>query len=527
MSDSATRRVPGIVGLAVVCACVVDVAGDGGDVGGRIAGRPVAISMKEARVNGARWRKVTSVVAGVAAVAIMGAGGVVAMAHADSGRTPVGVWQGKIQQALRIVVHVDAAADGALSAKVDSPDQGAMGLPVSKTMFVDDTLRLELANLGAEYVGRMSDDGRTLAGTWRQSGQSLALDLARGDSIEAPRRPQEPKPPLPYAAEEVSYPGGAGGVTLAGTLTKPAGAGPFACALMITGSGPEDRDEQVFGHRPFLVIADDLTRAGIAVLRVDDRGVGGSTGSAKDATSEDFAADVLAGLTYLKSRHDIDAKRIGLIGHSEGGLIAPMVATRTKDVAFVVLLAGPGVTGEEILYAQGEAIGRAMGRSDADLAQQRRVQHKLFALAVAPDDAGLEARVRSIFRDEGIDSATAAAQVGPSLAMARSPWFRFFLTYDPRPALRQLRCPVLALNGGNDTQVPPQQNLPEIEKALKAGGNRDFETHELPGLNHLFQTSTTGAPTEYARIEETFAPAALEAMRTWIVTRTTRGAAKR
>ena len=467
------------------------------------------------------WNGPRRAFAGAVVCAALLAIATAAGAQPDTARDPRGTWLGKIQDALRIVVHVAADDHGGLTSKVDSPDQGAMGLPVSTTTFAEDTLRLELANLGAAYVGRMSADGATIAGEWHQGGQVLPLSLARTDSVEQPRRPQEPKPPFPYVSEDVRYAGGAKNVMLAGTLTKPRGEGPFPCALMITGSGPENRDELVFGHRPFLVIADDLTRAGIAVLRVDDRGVGGSTGGSESVTTEDFATDVMAGVKFLAARQDIDAKRIGLIGHSEGGLIAPMVATRMKGIAFIVMLAGPGVTGAEIMLAQGEAIGRAMGQSDADLAQRRTLQQQLFALArQRPDSAAAVTRVRGILRDAGLDSAAVAAQLRPSLGLVRSPWIGYFLDYDPRPALRRVKCPVLALNGGNDLQVPPKQNLPEIGKALKVGGNRDFETRELPGLNHLFQTSATGSQAEYARIEETVSPAALQAMREWIVART-------
>ena len=435
-------------------------------------------------------------------------------------RSAQGLWQGKIMDALRIVVHVDVDSSGALSAKVDSPDQGAMDLPVSTTTFVADSLRLELEKLGAAYAGRMSTDGASITGEWRQSGQVLPLLLKRTDKVEQPRRPQDPQLPYPYAAEEVQFPGGAPGVSLAGTLTKPKGDGPFPVALLITGSGPENRDETILGHRPFLVIADDLTRSGIAVLRIDDRGVGGSTGDAVAATSEDCAADVMASVAFLAARKDIEAKRIGLIGHSEGGLIAPMVATRMPGIAFIVMLAGPGVTGAEIMLAQGATISRAMGRSDTYVAKQQAIQRKLFALAKqAPDSVTAAGRVREIFREEAVDSTTASAQLRPSIAFVRSEWFRFFLDYDPRPTLRRVTCPVLALNGSRDVQVPVGQNLAEIKKALRAGGNHDFETRELPGLNHLFQTCVTGSPAEYATIEETIAPAALQLMRDWIVAR--------
>jgi pimeloyl-ACP methyl ester carboxylesterase len=443
---------------------------------------------------------------------------------ATSSRDPRGVWQGKLQGALRIVVHVGGDSAGGLTSTIDSPDQGATGLPVSTVSFAHDTLTLELASLGASFAGVMNDEATEIVGEWHQSGQSIPLNLARGDAAPTSSRPQEPRKPYPYAEEDVSYPGGAQGVRLSGTLTRPNGAGPFPAVLLITGSGPEDRDEQVFGHRPFLVIADHLTRNGIAVLRMDDRGVGGSTGSSTQATSEDFAADVLAGVKFLGKRSGIDAKHIGLIGHSEGGLIAPMVATRSKQVAFIVLLAGPGVPGEQILYAQGEAISRALGKSEQQVARQRRVQEKLFAIIRQDlDSAAVVDRVREIFRAEQIDAATSQSQIPVSVGMARSPWFRYFLSYDPRPTLRRLKCPVLALNGEKDVQVPPRQNLPEIEKALESSRTRDFETRELPGLNHLFQTCTTGAPTEYGAIEETFAPVALDAITEWIQAHTAGG----
>jgi len=441
---------------------------------------------------------------------------VTAAAPASTTHDPRGTWSGRLMGQLRLVLHVDADSTGALRGSLDSPDQGASGLHVSDITFARDTLRVELANLHAMYMGSMSADGDHLTGEWHQAGNVLPLELVRGAMPAATRRSQEPEPPYPYRALDVRYAGALPTISLAGTLTVPQGNGPFPCALMITGSGPQDRDEMVAGHRPFLVIADHLTRAGIAVLRVDDRGVGGSTGSASGATSTDFAADVRAGIRFLQGRPEIDRRRIGLIGHSEGGLISPMVAARDGDVAFIVLLAGPGVPGREILEAQSAAIARAMGAPDSVIARQQRIQHRIIALAAENlDSAAVVERANAIFRDEHVDPASAARSV-PQVQAMRDPWMRFFLSYDPRPALRSVRCPVLALNGSKDVQVPPGQNLPEIERALKAGGNRDVTVRELPGLNHLFQTCTTGAPTEYAAIDETFAPAALESLTTWI-----------
>ncbi|HTR97969.1 MAG TPA: alpha/beta fold hydrolase [Candidatus Acidoferrales bacterium] len=436
-------------------------------------------------------------------------------------RDPRGVWQGRLQGVLRIVLHVSADSSGTRTGSLDSPDQGAAGLPASRVGFEHDTLRFELARPAAAFVGRMNESGTMLRGDWLQGGRTLPLELARADSLPPLRRPQLPRKPYPYDEEDVRYPGGEPGIELAGTLSHPRGAGPFPCALLITGSGPQDRDETIAGHKPFLVIADRLTRAGMAVLRVDDRGVGGSSGPLEGSTTAALAGDVRAGVRYLRGRRDIDPRRIGLIGHSEGGLIAAMVAAGSDEVEFIVLLAGPGVRGDSLLIAQAAAIGRAAGASEADVAAERDLQAGLFALARQhPDSATTVARVRAIFRAAGIDSARAESRLGAAVAGARSPWIAFFIDADPAPVLRRVRCPVLALNGGRDLQVLPAQNLPAIASALAAGGNPDVTTRELPGLNHLFQSCTTGLPTEYAQIEETFSPAALETLTVWITRRT-------
>jgi hypothetical protein len=285
----------------------------------------------------------------------------------------------------------------------------------------------------------------------------------------------------------------------------------------------------VFGHRPFLVLADHLTRAGIAVLRLDDRGVGASSGRFGTATTRDFAGDAHAAVEFLRGRREIDPTRIGLIGHSEGGLVAPMVAAKSKDIAFIVLLAGPGVRGDSLLTLQVERITRAAGADDATVAAETGLTRALIAASVQDgDSAEVTARAHRLVRDRlaELPPERRAAFGDPDsladvqLARLRSPWMRFFLTYDPVPTLRRVRCPVLALNGDKDVQVPSVENLKGIGDALRAGGNRDFETRELPGLNHLFQTAATGAVTEYARIEETMSPRALDAIAEWISKRT-------
>ena len=444
-------------------------------------------------------------------------------------RAPEGFWQGALLGVLRIVIHIDRGPTGTLTGTMDSPDQGAMGLALDTLVFAGDSLRFELRRIRGGYAGKMTPAGDSIAGEWRQGGMALPLGLKHVDKAPTLRRPQEPQRPFPYDTAAVVYDNAKAGIQLAGTLTLPRGAGPFPCALLITGSGPEDRDEAVFGHRPFLVLADHLTRQGIAVLRVDDRGVGGSTGRFSQATSEDFAGDVLAGIEFLKTRREIDRKRIGLIGHSEGGLIAPMVATRSKDVAFIVLMAGPGIPGDSTLMLQSAAIRRSVGASEASIAQEMVVSRRIYAQLRQGDSAGVVRTARELvgLQVAGLPEEQRSA-VGDldSAATAASrqlfgPWMRFFVTYDPRPALRRVRCPVLAINGEKDLQVLPKENLAAIETALKAGGNRDHTVKELPGLNHLFQTCTLCTIAEYTRLEETMAPVALEEISRWIQARTT------
>ncbi len=431
-------------------------------------------------------------------------------------RDLAGLWQGTLElpgAKLRLVFHVTRNADGSYAAKADSPDQGATGLAVDEATLKDGNARFVMMQLQAAFDGKLSADGGEIVGTFRQAGVTMPLTLKRVAQVEAPRRPQLPQKPYPYEEEEVSYLNPRGKHTLAGTLTKPKGNGPFAAALLITGSGAQDRDESLMGHKPFLVIADSLTRRGLAVLRVDDRSVGKSTGDFATATSLDLADDVTCGVRYLKSRKDIDAQRIGLIGHSEGGLIAPIVAARNpKDLAFLVLLAGPGTTGEEIIYAQSALIAKANGASEAIIHAARERQQQLFALLRKErDPVEVERQLRTTV---GPEAASEAAQA--QLRMVLSPWFRYFLTFDPKTALRHVKCPVLALNGEKDLQVPAKENLSEIRRALMAANNKSFVTKELPGLNHLFQTCKTGSPGEYAQIEETFSPAALKLMGDWI-----------
>ncbi len=447
----------------------------------------------------------------------------------------VGNWMGALnlggaQLRMRLEVTTE---DGELNAVMYSVDQGNAAIPVASTNLSGASLSLSMPMIAGSYEGDLSSDGQEIDGTFTQAGNALPLVLERVSEEEAagPARPQNPEEPLPYHVEEVSYPNPDGGHVLAGTFTRPGDGGPFPAVILISGSGPQDRDEALMGHRPFLVLSDHLTRSGIAVLRFDDRGVGESTGNFATATSQDHASDVLAGVAYLKTRDDVDQDAIGLAGHSEGGLIAPIVATRSDDVSYIVLMAGPGITGEEILYAQGALIARAGGATEEQIAEseaQQRTTYEILKTESDPDRAAemLTQAARTAFEalseaeraQAGItDEASFDRVVQMQVQQVNSPWFRYFLTYDPAPVIEQVTVPVLAINGEKDLQVPYEENLREIEAALQRGGNTDYEIHALPDHNHLFQHSETGAPSEYATIEETWSVESMELIAEWIL----------
>lgn len=429
-----------------------------------------------------------------------------------------GNWLGTLTagpMALRLVLKVSKDANGVLSAKLDSIDQGANDLPVSSISLNGGTVKFEMAAIRASFEGAWKGDA--IEGAWTQ-GRSMPLVLKRTGKPPVIDRPQNPKKPYPYDEEEVSYPNKVvEGVTLAGTLTIPRVAGRHPAVLLLTGSGPQDRDESLMGHKPFLVMADHLTRKGIAVLRFDDRGFGKSTGKFATAAMDDFISDARAGIEFLKAHARIDARQLGIIGHSEGGLVAPKVAAGSADIAFIILMAGTGVIGEELLYKQGELIARAMGASAEVIAKQRAQQTEIFAVVKSEaEEATRAAKVRAFMDKSSVPGGDAQVR------MMSSAWFRELLTYDPAPTLAKVKQPVLAINGELDLQVPPSQNLPPIVKALEVGGNQDYAAVKLRGLNHLFQTSKTGAVSEYAQIEETIAPVALETISDWILRHVTR-----
>lgn len=442
-----------------------------------------------------------------------------------------GNWLGAIEVSgvkLRIVLKITKNGD-AYTAKLDSPDQGAKDLPTDSIVQKDKAVNFSAAKFGMIYEGTLNEKGDEISGTLKGAAGNLPLNFKRTAGELSKKRLQDPNKPYPYDEEEVSYKNIKDNVKLAGTLTLPRGEGKFPAVILITGSGSQDRDSTILEHRPFLVLADYLTRRGIAVLRVDDRGVGSSDLGSLSATTENYVGDVLAGVEYLKSRKEINPAQIGLIGHSEGGIISPMAAVRSKDVAFIVMLAGSGQTGEDVILTQLALLNKRSGEKPETIAQAMELQKSLFAVIKSePDDKlavqkinEMLAKRESKMNEQELKAfAPTEANIKAQTPALLSPWYRYFLAYDPRPTLEKVKIPVLALNGENDVQVSSKENLPLISAALKTGGNKDFTVKSFPKLNHLFQTSQTGLPDEYGKIEETISPQVLETISDWILKHT-------
>lgn len=414
--------------------------------------------------------------------------------------------------------------DGKLNGHMDVPKQMASKLPLSKVEFSDGNLLLQLAMAGIEYTGTLQ--GKTIVGTFKQAGQKYPLQLSPGKvTLKKRNRPQEPKAPFPYQIEEVSFLNPVEKNTLTGTLTLPEGKGPFPAAILISGSGQQNRDSEVFGHKPFWIIADYLTRNGIAVLRFDDRGVGGSEGELAQATSENFADDVRGGINLLLKRKDIHPKKIGLIGHSEGGMIAPIAASKSKEVSWMVLMAGLGTSGEQVLIDQTELISKASGMEDEMIQQTLSTNKSLYDVVKNASNPEEKREQLTLLLTETFDTNPETASLtdaqknqlmNAQLAMLESPWFAYFLKYNPEKFLTGFKKPVLVINGTLDLQVPYEANTGGIQQALEKGGNKQVTVKVFENMNHLFQYAETGNISEYEEIETTFEPEVLEVLSKWI-----------
>ena len=441
-----------------------------------------------------------------------------------------GNWSGTLNiqgTRLRVVFNISEDENG-YSCTMDSPDQGVKDIPVTSTSFEKSILKLEVSTARISYEGRYKDS--LIVGTFTQNNLDFPLNLTRQmvENKIAPR-PQEPKLPYPYSSENVTFKNKKANLTLAGTLTIPRGKDSFPVVVLISGSGPQNRNEELMGHKPFLVLSDYLTRNGIAVLRYDDRGFGESTGNFSTVTTADFATDVESAITFLKSRKDIDNTNIGLIGHSEGGLIAPMVAARSKDVSFMILMAGSGIREDKLLLLQEELIEKVLGTPETEIKNMLQTNSRIFNTIVSSkDDINLKSNLRIILEEslKGTstlkipDVTTKEEFIAAQINQFTSPWVKYFLRYDPSRNLERVKCPVLAINGEKDLQVPPKENLSAIRGALLKGGNMDITAKEYPDLNHLFQESDTGSPMEHSVIEQTMSPVVLKEVTEWIKVKT-------
>ncbi len=430
-----------------------------------------------------------------------------------------GIWEGSLRYPgfeSRIVFVITPKPDGTFDATMLRPDQSDEETRVSEVVFTNSRVRLQVDRVGGCFDGLLEAQGKTIEGQWQQGRWSQPLVLKKVSAVAAPRRPQTPVAPFPYDEQDVTFVNTETDAKLAGTLTLPRTDGPYPAVILIPGGGAHDRDYVILQHRPFLVLADHLTRHGIAVLRFDERGVGESTGDRSQATSEDSAGDVLAGWSLLRTLESIDPNRIGLIGHSEGGTIAALAAAQRPDVAFIVMMGSPGLPGKQYNLQFEESTARSLGQSEEAIAARVRFQERVLSVVIEEQDRVVaEARLRHLYRE--LSPSMPPAQIEGGLKRLLSPWFRFNVTHDPGATLRAVQCPVLAVIGEKDVQVPPEGNLEAIQQALQTGGNDHHRVEELPGLNHFFQTCATGSPVEYGRIEETMSPTVLSLICNWIL----------
>jgi len=444
----------------------------------------------------------------------------------------IGNWSGTLhagEQDIGFVFHITSEEDGSLSASMDVPAQGGFGIQIEKIETDGNSITLTMPLPGSpSYSGVLNESKDSISGTFSQGNMSLPLDLVRDTTATAPQRPQEPTQPYPYLVEDIAFENSDAGITLAGTITTPKGPGPFAGVVLISGSGPHDRNSSMMGHKPFLVLADFLTRHGIAVLRFDDRGTGESDGDFAAATPEDFAGDALAAMAFLSDHAGVDANRVGLLGHSEGALAAIIATDRSDEVAFLILLAGSSLPGSEALEASAAALGRVNGASNEAVEVNIKILATLTK-ALAETKAGESAvpTMREYAHEliETIEPATLASAgmsksvINQMIQQLDMPNSRFVLQYDPRPALQRSKTPTLAVLGDRDPLMPAEQHAPLFAAAFADSPGNDQTVVVLPGLNHLLQNAETGSPAEFGRLTETMSPEAMRLLSDWILVR--------
>lgn len=446
-----------------------------------------------------------------------------------------GAWIGKIDIAnIRVIFNVTKNNSGSYQSTFDSPDQSAFGLPVDETIVSGDSIFFKASALGLSYKGRFLDTN-TIVGEMMQ-GIAIPLKLYKStgaDDVKELRKPQTPVPPFPYKEKEVTFTNTRDGIKLSGTLSIPTednGKG-YPTLILITGSGAQDRDETMFGHKPFAVIADYFTRKGIMVLRYDDRGTGKSTGNFSNATTADFSYDAEAALQFVKTLPEADKNKIGFLGHSEGGIIAPMVAERNHDVNFLILLAAPGIPIVSLMTEQNKAVLRSMGLSEKAAEAYGNLYHPVLSAITErkKDTTGLSDQLLQItahWAGEQENSVLTSlklktpenreAFLQKMIQETDSKWMKYFLNYNPAPVLEKVPSKILALNGSKDIQVLPESNTNGIKNALSKGKSKSYEVKIMEGLNHLFQTCSLCSVQEYGILDETMAPPVLDTIYQWM-----------
>lgn len=439
-----------------------------------------------------------------------------------------GQWEGALSfsgNQLQLVLNI-REENGQLKASLDSPDQGAYGIKADSVHQKGDSLYLQINTIGASYKAKVKQEGPRLQGKWQQGGQRLPLEMRKTSGASVSQRPQMPEEPFPYHSEEVRFENKEAGIKLAGTFTKPKEEGQHPAVVLISGSGPQDRDETIMGHKPFLVLADHLTRHGLAVLRYDDRGFGQSRGNFTTSTTQDFASDAAAAVDYLQYRPDVQANQIGLLGHSEGGIIAPLVAQKGKPVAFLVLLAAPVLHGQELLMLQAKEIMEQQGTNEEELQKFLNIQQAILEVVRTETDKEKAAQeLKSLLKaaNPAYDTLTAAqmqgerdAQIGGQIAQLLAPWFRYYVSYNPAESFKKLDKPTLAFYGSKDLQVPAGPNAAALRQIIEEHDKDNIELKVMESLNHLFQPAETGLPEEYNQIPVTLSPEVLQLISGWI-----------
>ncbi len=436
-------------------------------------------------------------------------------------------WEGKLEtngQKLTFWLKVYNENDS-IKASLDIPEQGIAAKQIDEISFINNEIKFKIKAFASNYKGSISDDYKNITGAWEQAFKKYDLNFKRLNKEPLLLRPQEPKPPFAYKTEEVTFENNKSKIKLRGTLTLPENSYNAPAVILVSGSGPQNRNSEIFGHKPFWVIADYLTKQGIAVLRYDDRGTADSEGNFSTATTYDFADDAEAAFEFLKNHKGINSRKIGIIGHSEGGIITPMLAAKRKDIAFIVMLAGPGSSGEDILYQQTRLINLAEGKKKKEINKDIRFLSKIYKIAKS-DKSYKEAviSIRKLYKrktflmsKKKIEQKNLSKQFSEIvIQQVLSPWFREFIKIQPADYLSKVKCPVLALAGNKDLQVPPDPNMSNIKAFLSEAGNNNVTTIVLDNLNHLFQHCETGSVSEYPFIEETFSSESLEIIAKWI-----------